>query len=98
VSDFKIKDFLDRLNNLGLMLSATRLADGSIRLNQWRRINFYENEAEQECLDDQYGGPRYADAGRRALSGADAEPQSILAVLIFPTIRRGCAAVVLPRR
>ena len=44
--DFKIKDFLDRLNNLGLMLSATRLADGSIRLNQWRRLNFYENEAE----------------------------------------------------
>lgn len=46
MSDFKIKDFLDRLNNLGLMLSATRLADGSIRLNQWRRLNFYENEAE----------------------------------------------------
>ena len=46
MSDFKIKDFLDRLNNLGLMLSATRLADGSIRLNQWRGINFYENEAE----------------------------------------------------
>ena len=46
VSDFKIKDFLDRLNDLGLMLSATRLADGSIRLNQWRDINFYENEAE----------------------------------------------------
>lgn len=46
VPDFKIKDFLDRLNNLGLMLSATRLADGSIRLNQWRRLNFYENEAE----------------------------------------------------
>jgi hypothetical protein len=46
VSDFKIKDFVDRLNNLGLILSATRLADGSIRLNQWRGINFYENEAE----------------------------------------------------
>ena len=44
MSDFKIKDFLDRLNNLGLMLSATRLADGSIRLNQWRRINFYDRE------------------------------------------------------
>lgn len=46
MSDFKIKDFLDRLNNLGLMLSATRLADGTIRLNQWRGIKFYENEAE----------------------------------------------------
>lgn len=46
MADFRIKDFLDRLNDLGLMLSATRLADGSIRLNQWRRINFYENEAE----------------------------------------------------
>jgi len=46
MSEFKIKDFLDRLNYLGLMLSATRLADGSIRLNQWRRPNFYENEAE----------------------------------------------------
>ena len=46
MADFRIKDFLDRLNGLGLMLSATRLADGSIRLNQWLGINFYENEAE----------------------------------------------------
>lgn len=46
MSDFRIRDFLDRLNALGLMLSATRLADGSIRLNQWRGIKFYENEAE----------------------------------------------------
>ena len=46
MSDFRIKDFLDRLYTLGLMLSATRLADGSIRLNQWRGVNFYENEAE----------------------------------------------------
>jgi hypothetical protein len=46
MSDFRIKDFLDRLNTLGLMLSASRLADGSIRLNQWRGMNFYENEAE----------------------------------------------------
>lgn len=46
MADFRIKDFLDRLNDLGLMLSATRLADGTIRLNQWRGIKFYENEAE----------------------------------------------------
>jgi hypothetical protein len=46
MGDFKIKDFLDRLHGLGLMLSASRLADGSIRLNQWRAMNFYENEAE----------------------------------------------------
>jgi hypothetical protein len=46
MSDFRIKDFLDRLGALGLMFSATRLADGSIRLNQWRSINYYENEAE----------------------------------------------------
>jgi hypothetical protein len=46
MSDFRIKDFLDQLHTLGLMLSATRLADGSIRLNQWRGVNFYENEAE----------------------------------------------------
>lgn len=46
MGDFKIKDFLDRLHSLCLMLSASRLADGSIRLNQWRNINFYENEAE----------------------------------------------------
>jgi len=43
---FKIKDFLDRLNDLDLVLSASRLADGRIRLSQWRRPNFYENEAE----------------------------------------------------
>ena len=41
-----IKDFLERLSNLGLLLSATRVADGSIRLSQWRWLNFYENEAE----------------------------------------------------
>lgn len=46
MSDFSIKDFLDRLSTLGLMLSASRLADGSIRLNRWRGMNFYENEAE----------------------------------------------------
>ena len=46
MSEFKIKDFLDRLNHLGLVLSASRLADGRIRLSQWRRPNFYENEAE----------------------------------------------------
>jgi hypothetical protein len=45
MSEFKIKDFLDRLNDLGLILSASRLADGRIRLSQWRRPNFYENEA-----------------------------------------------------
>jgi hypothetical protein len=46
MTDFKIKDFLDRMRSLGLMFSASRLADGSIRLNQWRGLNFYENEAE----------------------------------------------------
>lgn len=46
MSDFRIKDFLDRLGGLGLMFSATRMADGSVRLNQWRGINYYENEAE----------------------------------------------------
>lgn len=46
MSDFRIKDFLDRMSSLGLMFSASRLADGSIRLNQWRGLNFYENEAE----------------------------------------------------
>lgn len=46
MSDFKIKDFLDRLNGLGLMLSVSRLPDGTIRLNQWRGINYYENEAQ----------------------------------------------------
>ncbi|MBK5960747.1 hypothetical protein CCR97_21440 [Rhodoplanes elegans] len=46
MSDFRIKDFLDRLGELGLLFSATRLADGSIRLNQWRGINYYENEPE----------------------------------------------------
>lgn len=46
MSDFRIKDFLDRLNGLGLMFSVSRLPDGTIRLNQWRGINYYENEAE----------------------------------------------------
>ncbi len=45
-SEFKPKDFVDRLHALGLMLSATRFADGSIRLNQWRAMNYYENEAQ----------------------------------------------------
>ncbi|RAI37796.1 hypothetical protein [Rhodoplanes roseus] len=46
MSDFRIKDFLDRLGSLGLLFSATRMADGSIRLNQWRGINYYDNEDE----------------------------------------------------
>lgn len=46
MSEFKVKDFVDRLNALGLMLSATRFADGSIRLNHWRSMNYYENESE----------------------------------------------------
>lgn len=46
MTDFRIKDFLDRLNGLGLMFSVSRLPDGSIRLNQWRGMNYYENEAE----------------------------------------------------
>ncbi len=44
MSEFKVKDFVDRLNALGLMLSASRFADGSIRLNQWRAMHYYENE------------------------------------------------------
>jgi len=46
MAEFRIKDFLDRLRKLGLMLSATRVADGSIRLSQWRWLSFYDNEAE----------------------------------------------------
>lgn len=46
MSDFRIKDFLDQLNDLGLTLSVSRLPDGTIRLNQWRGINYYENEAQ----------------------------------------------------
>ena len=46
IVEFRIKDFLDRLRKLGLMLSATRMADGSIRLSQWRWLSFYDNEAE----------------------------------------------------
>jgi hypothetical protein len=49
-SEFKAKDFVDRLNALGLMLSATRFADGSIRLNQWRAVNYYENEAQIKTI------------------------------------------------
>lgn len=49
-SDFRAKDFVDRLNALGLMLSATRFADGSLRLNQWRGMNYYENEAKIKAI------------------------------------------------
>ena len=35
------------------MLSATRMADGSIRLNQWRWLSFYENEAEIKSIWDE---------------------------------------------
>jgi hypothetical protein len=48
--EFKAKDFVDRLNALGLMLSATRFADGSIRLNQWRAMSYYENEAQIKTI------------------------------------------------
>ncbi len=49
-SDFKAKDLVDRLSALGLMLSATRFADGSIRLNQWRAMNYYENETQIKSI------------------------------------------------
>jgi hypothetical protein len=50
MSDFKIKDFLDQLNTLGLMLSVSRLPDGTIRLNQWRGVNYYENEGQIQAV------------------------------------------------
>jgi hypothetical protein len=52
MAEFRIKDFLDRLSKLGLMLSATRMADGSIRLTHWRWLSFYENEAEIKTVWD----------------------------------------------
>lgn len=57
MSDFKIKDFLDQLNALGLILSVSRLPDGTIRLNQWRGIKYYENEEEiREIWSSQIAG------------------------------------------
>ena len=76
MSEFKIKDFLDRLNYLGLMLSATRLADGSIRLNQWRRPNFYENEVEIK------------DMWTNSLAGHDARVRDVARYLELTQSRR----------
>ena len=54
MAEFKIDEFVDRLGKLGLMLSATRLADGSIRLNQWRAMHYYENEGQIKMIWSNY--------------------------------------------
>jgi hypothetical protein len=54
MSEFKVKDLVERLKGLGLMLSATRLADGSIRLNQWRSMDYYQNEAQIKTIWSTY--------------------------------------------
>jgi len=38
------------LDSLGLKLTATRRMDGSLALNKWRAINYWENAPEAEAL------------------------------------------------
>lgn len=54
MSEFRADELVERLNKLGLMLTATRLADGSIRLNQWRTMNYYENEGQIKAIWSNY--------------------------------------------
>jgi hypothetical protein len=44
MSNTDIRALVERLNSLGLMLSVIPLADGSLRLNQWRTVRYYDNE------------------------------------------------------
>jgi hypothetical protein len=45
MADSDISGLVERLSDLGLILSTTPLADGSLRLNQWRTVRYYDNEA-----------------------------------------------------
>lgn len=45
MSNTDIKGLVERLNSLGLILSAVPLADGSLRLTQWRTVRYYDNES-----------------------------------------------------
>ena len=44
MSDFDPKAFTLELDALGLKLTATRMVDGTIRINQWRMHEYWCNE------------------------------------------------------
>jgi len=44
MSDFDPKAFTLELDALGLKLTATRMVDGTIRINQWRMHEYWSNE------------------------------------------------------
>lgn len=50
MSDTDIRGLVERLSSLGLLLSVTPLADGSLRLNQWRTVRYYDNEAQVKTI------------------------------------------------
>jgi hypothetical protein len=43
-SYFDPKAFIFELDTLGLKLTATRMVDGTIRINQWRMHEYWSNE------------------------------------------------------
>lgn len=46
----KPKDLVEELSRLGIELTATRLADGTIKLNRWRTIKYWNNVDAAESL------------------------------------------------
>lgn len=43
-SDVPVPDLVKRLNELGLMLSVTTMANGRLRLNEWKTARYFANE------------------------------------------------------
>jgi hypothetical protein len=48
MTPFDGQSFVNQLETLGLHLSTTRLADGSFRVNKWRLLAYWDNEARVE--------------------------------------------------
>jgi hypothetical protein len=48
MTPFDGESFVNQLELLGLHLSTTRLADGSFRVNKWRLLAYWDNEARVE--------------------------------------------------
>jgi hypothetical protein len=43
MSGFNIEEFVEKMDHLGMKLTATPLADGSISVNRWRMLQGVEN-------------------------------------------------------
>jgi hypothetical protein len=56
--DLDIAWLVKELDSLGLKFTATPRVDGSVRLNKWRAINYWENAPQAEALWAEHVGDK----------------------------------------